>query len=504
MKVIQSVNIFVHLILLTLLISSIVHAQEKSKVNSKKLVLRVSDAIFLALRENRSIKSAYLNRVAQKYSLAVAEDQFNPDLFITPTLKQDSSKSTVDRSTTNGAGVSVNIPLPLKSGGKFNFIWDNQFTSPESGDNSYKSSWRLNFTQPLLRGFGIDVTTSNLVSARIANDNQILDLQSTIMQTITSVIQAHRSYQQAVRQKGIAETALKRNIKLLEVNKELIKAGRLAKSQIIQAEADIAVKKLAVLTAENNLVGSRLSLIQTIDIDQTIMIDPREKRTVKPLTTSLAELQKIAFNNRPDYLKALNGMNLSKIRLGVAKNRRLWELNFESGIGESNQDKNFGEASKGLADLGESEWNAGLKLTIPFGDWFRHEPYVGALIDLKNQRISLKEVKQNIEIDIQNQLRNAKIRYQQVLIARQSKVLAKKKLTIENERLRSGRSTNFQIVTFQNDLLNAEISELDAGIAYKNSLVNLDLALGTTLKTWKIEMEEKPESGSEILLKLDK
>ena len=115
---------------------------------------------------------------------------------------------------------------------------------------------------------------------------------------------------------------------------------------------------------------------------------------IQPLTTSLAELQKIAFNNRPDYLKALNGMNLSKIRLGVAKNRRLWELNFESGIGESNQDKNFGEASKGLADLGESEWNAGLKLTIPFGDWFRHEPYVGALIDLKNQRISLKEIKQ--------------------------------------------------------------------------------------------------------------
>ena len=123
----------------------------------------------------------------KKYSLAVAEDQFNPDLFITPTLKQDSSKSTADRSTTNGAGVSVNIPLPLKSGGKFNFIWDNQFASPESGDNSYNSSWRLNFTQPLLRGFGIDVTTSNLASARIANDNQILDLQSTIMQTITSV-----------------------------------------------------------------------------------------------------------------------------------------------------------------------------------------------------------------------------------------------------------------------------------------------------------------------------
>ena len=53
-------------------------------------------------------------------------------------------------------------------------------------------------------------------------------------------------------------------------------------------------------------------------------------------------------------------------------------------------------------------------------------------------------------------------------------------------------------------MLNAEISELDAGIAYKNSLISLDLALGTTLKTWEIEMEEKPESGSEILLKLDK
>tara|TARA_B100000686_G_scaffold335520_1_gene404208 strand:+ start:910 stop:2421 length:1512 start_codon:yes stop_codon:yes gene_type:complete len=485
-----------------LVITDIVFAQ--NNFNSGKLKLKVSDAIFLALRENRSIKSAYIDRIAQKYTLSVAEDQFNPDLFITPSMNQTSNKSSGDRATTNQAGIKLNIPLQLKTGGKFNFSWNNEQTSLSSGDNSFRSSWDLKFSQPLLRGFGFDVATSNLILARITNQNRILGLQNTIMTTVTSVINAHRNYQRTSRQKKVAERALNRNIKLLEVNKELVKAGRLAKSQIIQTTADLATKKFNVLTAKNDLLASRLSLIQTLDINQNILLDAIEERKVSPLNKNYDSLIRVALNNRPDYLQALNNLNVRKIGLGLAKNRRLWELNFEGGIGESRQENSFENAIEGLNDLGKTDWNIGLKLTIPFGDRFRHAPFVNALTTLKNQRIQLKEIKQNIEIEIQNRLRDLNIKYQQVILAKQATLLSKEKLKVENERLRSGRSTNFQVVTFQNDLLTAETNEINAIINYKNGLSNLDLALGTTLKTWEIEMAEKPESWSQILMKLDR
>jgi len=52
-----------------------------------------------------------------------------------------------------------------------------------------------------------------------------------------------------------------------------------------------------------------------------------------------------------------------------------------------------------------------------------------------------------------------------------------------------GRTTNFQLVTFQNDLVNAQNNELNAKIAYLNALSGLDQIIGTTLDTWKIEFK---------------
>ena len=111
--VLVNIMLFIKTILIILchhlVITDIVFAQ--NNFNSGKLKLKVSDAIFLALRENRSIKSAYIDRIAQKYTLSVAEDQFNPDLFITPSMNQTSNKSSGDRATTNQAGIKLNIPL---------------------------------------------------------------------------------------------------------------------------------------------------------------------------------------------------------------------------------------------------------------------------------------------------------------------------------------------------------------------------------------------------------
>src|SRR5690349_22047384 len=43
-----------------------------------RLALSLADAVFLGLRDNRAIKSAYVVRAAEKYDLFVAETRFRP------------------------------------------------------------------------------------------------------------------------------------------------------------------------------------------------------------------------------------------------------------------------------------------------------------------------------------------------------------------------------------------------------------------------------------------
>ena len=81
----------------------------------------------------------------------------------------------------------------------------------------------------------------------------------------------------------------------------------------------------------------------------------------------------------------------------------------------------------------------------------------------------------------------------QVELAVQARELSERKLDIEQEKLKAGRSTNFQLVSFQNDLLNAQNNELNAKIEYLNALTALDRILGTTLDTWEIELRGEEE-----------
>ncbi len=60
----------------------------------------------------------------------------------------------------------------------------------------------------------------------------------------------------------------------------------------------------------------------------------------------------------------------------------------------------------------------------------------------------------------------------------------------EQEKLQTGRSSNFQVLSFETDLRNAENARLNTFIQYLNSQAELDQALGTTLESWEITLND--------------
>jgi len=74
-----------------------------------KIRMSLADCVELALRNNRTIRNAYLSRITQRYDLKVAEDEFVPDLFITPSFKYDSNQIGTQRSFSTEGGISFTI-----------------------------------------------------------------------------------------------------------------------------------------------------------------------------------------------------------------------------------------------------------------------------------------------------------------------------------------------------------------------------------------------------------
>jgi outer membrane protein len=447
--------------------------------------LTLKETVALVLRHNRAIESAYLNRILEKFDLKVAQDEFQPDLTLSATT---TAIRQADNETMTGQ-IGAEFSLKVPTGGQLGLEITQTMIEPwESFDESFANDLVLSFRQPLLRGSGVDVNMASQLIAERQEHKNILTLKQTLIDTLTQTIYTYRSFLLAQRRIDITLLSLARSQKLLEVNRALIAAGRMAEVDIIQAETDLANQELELRNNQNTAEQAQLSLLQLLDIDKHTMIDPIEPITVKPVNLNIAQLQYQALERRTDYLQALLELENAKTRLLLAENQQLWELDVIAtyNIGTANDD--WLESQIAAGRLQEGDYSVELGLRIPFGDLPRERELVAAQMTLHQANLNVQELKDNIELDILDAVRNIHIKWEQVKLAQRARELSKKQLDIELEKLKAGRLNNFQMVIFQNDLIQAENSEISAKIDYLNALTNLDALLGTTLERWGVNI----------------
>lgn len=449
--------------------------------------LTLADCIRIAVKENTTIKNAYLDRIVQKYELRVAEDKFFPKMTLTSGLQRTNFSASSSVMTTTNLSTSVTEILP--SGASVNLTAQHDFNTTNSIGTSRSYGWNASLTQPLLKGGGFEVSTASVRTARITEQINILMLKSTIMDTLTSVIITYRSYVQAIKSLDISKQSLERGRELVAINKELIVAGRMAQIDLIQSEADVANRDFNLLASENSVDAARLGLVKILDIDKNRRITPVENFVIEPIPFELEQAKKLAFEHRPDYQSALLGLEISKTNLVLAKNNKLWDLSLTGGYGQAYSRDGLPGSNSNI-----NNWNTGLKLTIPFWDLTIEQGYLNARIALEKTELNLSKLKQNIEIEVQDSIRNAEINLRQVRLAQLSRELSLKKFDVETEKLKVGRSSNFQLVSFQNDLVNAQNNELNSIISYLNALTTLERTLGITLDKWGVAIAERKEN----------
>lgn len=443
--------------------------------------LTVADAVFMALRENRTIRSAYIDRITQKFDLRVVEDRFTPQFGVTgAALRQR-----IAGVTTTSLSLTPGVTTLLPTGGTVGFGWTEQATDLP-GLHTRVSSGVLAVSQPLLRGAGLDVTMAPIRSARLGERINQLRLKATVSETIGQVIFSYRELLRAQEALRLAHAAVGRAETLLDINRALITAGRMAEVDIVQTEADLENQRIRVLEATRSLDAGRIQLLNLLALDLGTPIVARESTSPARVTTRLPDLMRIALAQRPDYLSQRNVIEQNRLGLVVARNERLWDLSaFGTGtVGRTAVSGPFPGATH-VADL-----TVGLALTAPLNDLRREQPAVQAGASLQNAELQLEVIRQGVEMQIRNSATDIDIRWRQIEVARRARDLAARAVEIEKEKLQVGRSANFQVRSLENDLRASESQQLNAVIGYLNALTLLDVQLGTTLETWHIALRE--------------
>ena len=453
------------------------------------LNLTLADAVQLVLRNNRRLVGAQLGRVVDRFSLRVAENRYRPHVTV---------GSHVDRSRTGAvdwrseAGASSTVVLRIPTGGAFG-LRAGSGASTGAGSR-YSGELAFTFSQPLLRGAGAGVDTASVRIARVAEEINMLALAQTVMDIVSSVARSYRSYLQAERRVEIRTRSLDRARELLEVNELLVQTGRMAERDIVQTRADIASRELQLIAARSRLDAARLALTDILDVDSRTGIALADALgdvpELDPKRTDPVHAVETALGRRPDYRRTVLGIEIAQTRLAVAVNALKWDLSLDLSTSFARTDDSFGRA---VGRLGKPDYRAGLNLAIPLGPAAvdpRRRERVAATIGLRQARNDLAELRQRIDIEVSNAIRDVEISRRQVGLARTARELVEQKTEIEREKLRLGLSSNFRLVAFEDDLVAAETRELESLIAHLNALTSLDSTLGTTLERWNIEIAD--------------
>lgn len=464
---------------------------DKGQNDIKKLTL--ADCVILALKNNIDLKNTFLNRITQRFSVKVAENKFRPQGNIALETQRSSTYPDVDTGRTTGSTQTTNtsVTLNVPTGGNFALAWNNQATKTDVAETyGYNPSWTLSYTQPLLKNAGKEVATADLVIARITEEGNILDLKDAIITTIVNVSTQYRAYVQALRQLDIDKESLETTKKTHEYNKAMVAAGRLAESELLQSEAGIASQNITIIQDKNSIDSARLALLQTLNLDSQTQCEPVEEKETMVTPPQFKEAMGIARKFRSDYLKQLQSLETARLQYNVAKNGLLWDFSISAGVGSSGTNSRFGAAYSSAGSLGKSDWNVGAVLTIPLNTTDLTNTYLTAKVAYDTQKNNLIKLEQTIEANVLNAIRDVEMQYQQLQLAKRNTILQQKKFDAENEKMKVGRSSLFQLLSFQDSLVAAHNTELTALITYLNSLTTLDQTLGTTLKTWSIDVKK--------------
>lgn len=426
-----------------------------------------------------------------------------PAKHLTPFLE------TSEVSFTKQKEYTVQLLQNIPTGGSFSVNLYNNLINSNRGfptiNPRYGYTLRMNFNQPLLRNFGINIGRREIIIAKYNREISEENFQKILEDIIYNVEVAYWNLVYSIENLKVRQQSLKLAQELLEKNRAEIEAGTLPPIELLTAESEVSTREADILEAEDLIKNYQdqlkaiINLLTEIGNVKNIRIVPVDSPSLEKREISYEEALNIALMKRPD-LKALRvDLKNKEFNLSYSRNQLLPDLRFTlsywspgiSGDQVIYKDNNPftrvqvgsipGKKSDALMDALNFKfrnWAVGMTLSLPLSNLITRASYAQAWLGLEQARLKLKSQEQQIDLEVSNAVRAVETNYQRAKAYKAARELAEKKLEAELEKFKVGMSTNYLVLQYQRDLANAQTMELKALIDYNISLANLDRVMG--------------------------
>ncbi|MBF8299989.1 MAG: type secretion outer rane protein, TolC family [Acidobacteria bacterium] len=471
--------------------------------------LTLDEATARALERNLDIAVERLNPQAFDFSIAALEATYRPTFASNLGMR---SQSQFPRSQTAGADMLVTDTLTgntgllqnvKRGGGSVSVNFNNNRLSQTdqfvTRNPALNTNLTANYVQPLLRNFRIDGTRAQLQITVLNQEVSEITLRARIVTTLANVRNAYWDLIYSIEAADVAERSLALAAKLVEDNRARVEIGTMAPLDVVQAQAEEAIRRQAVTqtaaarrTAE--LVLKRLIVDGTDDPFWLATISPVDRPTYSTEPLDVAAAVRGALQNRTDLQESQRQLASNDISLRSLSDQQLPALDLTasyglagvggpqfirqgSGLGSTIINTipgGFTNALGILTDRTAPTWSLAVNFSYPIGA----SPAQANLARARLQQRQTIAQGRQLELQIATEVTNAALLVESNREGLQAAVaareLAEKRLEAEQSRFDVGLSTNFFVVQAQRDLRDAQNGELRALLDYRRAQVDFD------------------------------
>lgn len=492
---------------------------------SRVLPISLGDAIRSAVEANLSIQTARINPAIGRQQLLAAQAAFDWTLFADATYNRVNQPQPTTLLNGVALGSSINksdtyafdagLRKQLTTGGLIEVEQSLTITENKtagfaiSPDPSRFTTLNLTLSQPLLRGFGEDVS---LAEIRLADSRRRADAKRLERDLLNLIDETANAYWDL----ALAHYTLMVDVRLLERGIETrdVLDGRrdfdVKPAEFSDAVARVEARTASVMRAENNLrlVSDRLKQIINDDrypVSGEAVLVTTDLPTDHNIEFDLVDSLNTALGARPEIELALTEIEDAAIREELSADALLPQLDFTFQVGLNGLDDTASDAFSEQNDGNLVNYTAGLAFERAIGNNEAESLLRLRRLERLQSVINHRNTVQQVIVEVKSALRNVETNYRLIEQTRASRLAAAENLRtleVEEETTRAMTPSFLDLkLTRQESLARAELDEALALTDYASSIADLHSAIGVALDRHGIDLIIPSEEELDDLLR---
>jgi outer membrane protein len=388
---------------------------------------------------------------------------------------------------------------------------------------SYSTFVGIDLRQPILQNREIDPQRRLILVAKLERDRSISSMQAVVADTVAAVERAYWSLVAAERDVLVrAESVRLAQIQETDT-KARIEAGDVSESDIAVPQAEIERRRVDLYAARESAQRAALEL-KTLILDDPA--DPLWDAVLKPTDAAETTIRPLdvpsqlaaAPGRRPEVAEAEADLERRDVDSRAAKNRVLPRLDLVASYGRYGlagavnpnlatfpgfpvviPPEIIGGLGRSYGTIGDNEFpdaTVGFTFSIPIGNRSAKADVAAAEAERRQAAVVVARQKQKVGVEVRTAALAVETAAQSIEAARAGLRAARTQLEAENVRFAAGLTSNYFVLTRQNELAEAARTETAALTGYRKALADYARASGTLLSERHIEFAGDGDASS--------